>query len=102
MISNSHFRCPTRSGALRQSTHQTPSLLRNHFLFLCGKGEEAAGALAALPGVEVGALGSGTADGILSLLDDLLGLGQDEFDVAWVGHVWVDLIVMLASSRLQD
>jgi len=27
------------------------------------------------------------------LLDNLLAFGQDEFDVAWVGHVWVDTTV---------
>lgn len=26
------------------------------------------------------------------LLDNLLAFSQDEFDVAWVGHVWVDLM----------
>ena len=31
-----------------------------------------------------------TNDG-LGLLDDLLTFGKDEFDVARVGHVWVDL-----------
>ena len=32
-----------------------------------------------------------TADNSLRLLDDLLGLGEDELDVAGVGHVGVDL-----------
>lgn len=32
-----------------------------------------------------------TADNSLGLLDDLLGLGQNELDVAGVGHVGVDL-----------
>lgn len=32
-----------------------------------------------------------TADNGLGLLDDLLGLGKDELDVAGVGHVGVDL-----------
>lgn len=32
-----------------------------------------------------------TADNSLGLLDDLLGLGKDELDVARVGHVGVDL-----------
>lgn len=27
----------------------------------------------------------------LGLLDDLLSLGEDQLDVTWVGHVWVDL-----------
>lgn len=29
--------------------------------------------------------------GLLSLLDDLILLGDDDLDVGWVGHVWVDL-----------
>jgi len=33
-----------------------------------------------------------------SLLDSLLTLGHDNLDVAWVGHVWVDLGVVLAPS----
>jgi hypothetical protein len=28
---------------------------------------------------------------VVGLLDGLGGLGEDEFDVAGVGHVWVDL-----------
>lgn len=51
--------------------------------------EELAGALGTLAGVQVGGLGLG--EGIWGLLDDFLGLGEDELDVAWVGHVWVDL-----------
>lgn len=31
----------------------------------------------------------------LRLLNYLLTLGQDQFDVAWVRHVWVDLQIML-------
>lgn len=30
-------------------------------------------------------------DDVGALLHDLLGFGEDEFDVAWVGHVGVDL-----------
>jgi hypothetical protein len=29
--------------------------------------------------------------GLLSLLDNLVLLRDDDFDVGWVGHVWVDL-----------
>ena len=29
--------------------------------------------------------------GVIRLLHSLSGFRQDEFDVAWVGHVWVDL-----------
>jgi hypothetical protein len=32
-----------------------------------------------------------TANNCLRLLHNLLTLGQDQLDVAWVGHVWVDL-----------
>jgi hypothetical protein len=38
--------------------------------------------------------------GIGSLLHDLLALGEDQLDVAWVGHVWVDLVLQLAWSPL--
>ena len=30
--------------------------------------------------------------GIISLIDLLIGLGEHELNVAWVGHVWVDLL----------
>lgn len=43
--------------------------------------------LGALAGVQVRLAGNGLG----SLLDDLLALGEDQLDVAWVGHVWVDL-----------
>ena len=56
-------------------------------------GDGLAQAGAALPGVEVL-----TANDGLGLLDDLLALGEDELDVAGVGHVRVDLPVMLVSS----
>lgn len=49
--------------------------------------ESTAGLLTTLPGAEVLlALGNG------ALLDVLLTLGQDELDVARVGHVGVDLV----------
>ena len=35
---------------------------------------------------------------LLSLGDDLVGLGQDDLDVAWVGHVWVDTTVGAVGS----
>ena len=38
-----------------------------------------------------------TADDSLGLLDNLLTLGKDELDVAGVGHVRVDLYVMLVT-----
>lgn len=53
--------------------------------------EELAGALSTLAGVQVRALASGAGNGLRCLLDDLLALGEDKLDVAWVGHVWVDL-----------
>ena len=34
------------------------------------------------------------------LLDNLLAFGQDKFDVAWVGHVWVDLMYLSVASSL--
>lgn len=37
-------------------------------------------------------MGITTLDG-LGLLDDLFALSKDKFDVARVGHVWVDLYV---------
>lgn len=63
----------------------SPALLR------WGEREELAGALSTLAGVQVGALASGTSDGLRGLLDDLLALGEDQLDVAGVRHVWVDL-----------
>lgn len=54
-----------------------------------GGGQGLAGADAALPGGEVLLA---TDDG-LGLLDDLLALGEDELDVAGVGHVGVDTTV---------
>ena len=39
----------------------------------------------------------GLLDGLRTLLDDLGTLGEDHLDVAWVGHVWVDLVMV---SRL--
>lgn len=53
---------------------------------LCG-GDGLAGTDGALAGGE--AL---TASNLVGLLDDLLTLGQDELDVAGVGHVGVDLL----------
>jgi len=40
--------------------------------------------------------------GLLSLLDDLILLRDDDLDVGWVGHVWVDTTVstVCASSLL--
>lgn len=52
-----------------------------------GGGDGLADAGTTLPGAKVGVTAS---DG-LGLLDDLLTLGQDELDVAGVGHVRVDL-----------
>lgn len=52
-----------------------------------GGGQGLAGADAALPGGEMLV----TANDGLGLLDDLLALGEDELDVAGVGHVGVDL-----------
>lgn len=43
---------------------------------------------ATLPGGEADGL---ALDGLGGLLDDLLAFGEDEFDVARVGHVRVDL-----------
>ena len=50
-------------------------------------GDSLADAGAALPRAKVGVL----ANNGLRLLDGLLGLGEDELDVAGVGHVRVDL-----------
>jgi hypothetical protein len=47
-----------------------------------------------LSGVQAGGL---TANDGLGLLDDLLSLGEDELDVAGVGHVWVDLFADFVS-----
>lgn len=60
-----------------------PSIDTTYIRLCLGKGLADVGAT--LPGAEVG-LGD---DG--ALLDDLLGLGEDELDVARVGHVGVDL-----------
>jgi hypothetical protein len=51
-------------------------------------GDGLADAGTALPGVQAELL---TAGDLLGLLDDLLALGEDELDVAGVGHVGVDL-----------
>ena len=56
---------------------------------LCGS-NGAAAALGTLPGVEAGLV---TVDGLGCLLNNLLTLGKNHLDVAWVGHVWVDLTV---------
>ena len=44
----------------------------------------------------MGGLAGGTGNSLWGLLDDLLALGEDHLDVAWVGHVWVDLSCVLA------
>lgn len=61
---------------------------------LCG-GDGLAGAGTALAGVEADVLATG--DG-LGLLDDLLALGEDELDVAGVGHVGVNLQCVSSST----
>lgn len=40
----------------------------------------------------------GTGDSLWGLVHDLLALGQDQLDVAWVAHVWVDLGISLVSQ----
>lgn len=51
-------------------------------------GDGLALALASLAAAQVLVL---TGNDVGGLLNDLLALGEDQFDVAWVGHVWVDL-----------
>lgn len=40
----------------------------------------------------------GAGDSLWGLVHDLLALGQDQLDVAWVAHVWVDLGISLVSQ----
>lgn len=53
-----------------------------------GGGDGLAGARTALPRVQADLL---ACDNSIGLLDDLLGLGEDQLNVAGVGHVRVDL-----------
>lgn len=53
--------------------------------------------LATLPRVQPRDL---TVSDVGTLLDDLLALGEDELDVAGVGHVRVDLLSLLADTLL--
>lgn len=53
-----------------------------------GGGDGLADARTALPRVQTDILAG---DNGIGLLDDLLGLGEDQLDVAGVGHVGVDL-----------
>lgn len=87
------FPSPSWASIVRRSVQCVKTPIPSIHLPLLGWGEleELAGTLSTLAGVEVGALASGTSDGLRSLLDNLLALGEDELDVAWVGHVWVDL-----------
>ena len=62
----------------------------HHDLRLLGDGTTGLGT--ALAGVETGGL---ALDDVGTLLDDFLTLGQDELDVAGVGHVGVDLIISI-------
>ena len=62
-----------------------PSLHR-HCTNLCG-GDSLALALSTLAAGKVLV----TVGNIGGLSDSLLSLSEDELDVAWVGHVWVDL-----------
>lgn len=62
-------------------------------------GDGLAGADGALAGGEAELL---AADNLIGLLDDLLTLGQDELDVAGVGHVRVDLHKLLISDKKQN
>lgn len=50
-------------------------------------GDGLLGDASALAGVQVRLAGNGLG----GLLNNLLALGEDQLDVAWVGHVWVDL-----------
>lgn len=71
--------------------HANSSIPGNWFLktqHLCGAlGDGTAGTLATLAAGKVGLL-----EGLWTLLDDLGTLSEDHLDVAWVGHVWVDLV----------
>lgn len=51
-------------------------------------GDGLAGAYTTLAGAQVCGLAS---ESLWGLLDDLLALGENKLDVAWVGHVWIDL-----------
>jgi len=56
-------------------------------------GDGTADALGALAAVKVGLL-----NGLRTLLDDLGTLSEDHLDVARVGHVWVDLVMVSRPS----
>jgi hypothetical protein len=66
-----------------QHTHPAP-VSSTHLSF----SNSAANLGTALTGGETGRL---FGDGVWSLLDNFVGLGEDELDVARVGHVGVDL-----------
>ncbi len=34
-------------------------------------------------------------DHMRSLLNDLLAFRQDEFDMAWIRHVWINLLITI-------
>lgn len=70
-----------------------PTPIRKNETRLCLE-EGTADLSAALPGAEVLLL---ALDNVGGLLDDFLTLGQDEFDVARVGHVGVDLDPLVLS-----
>lgn len=92
--------CPPKPGvaALPKSlcTPQIPSQdTRRVYRIDLGGGDSLAGTGTTLPGVQADLLAGNSNIG---LLDDLLSLGEDELDVAGVGHVWVDLEWMSVSG----
>lgn len=90
-LKNRHRDCflsfPFLSKGNFYSTHTHPSLPRTRLKCL-SFGDSAADLGTTLTGGEAGRL---SGNNVRSLLDNFVGLGEDELDVARVGHVGVDL-----------
>lgn len=90
-----HARVHRSGRKVKPSQKDPPMFPRKLTASDLSSGDSLADAGAALPRAEVGVL----ADNGLGLLDSLLSLGEDELDVAGVGHVGVDLHHVLVSLR---
>jgi hypothetical protein len=66
------------------------------FLFHLSFGDGAADLGTTLAGGETGLAGNGKR----ALLDNLLALGEDELDVARVGHIGVDLGILEGNAKI--